>query len=123
VCHAPVYYHCSPGIIVTPEKKKDGDKKKKGKDDDEDVSAPATLVVDLPADATLTIDGAPTVSTSSQRVFTSPEIQGGKEFHYTLKAQVMKDGKPVVMEKRVAVRAGETTQVSLTVPTPDVASR
>ena len=38
------------------------------------------------------IDGAATVSTSSLRVFTSPQLEGGKEFHYTLKAQVMQDG-------------------------------
>ena len=37
-----------------------------------DGAAPATLVVNVPADARLTIDGEATTSTSTQRVFVSP---------------------------------------------------
>ena len=60
---------------------KDGDKPKESL-----VPAPATIIVSLPADATLTIDDAATVSTSSLRVFTSPILPNGRDFHYTLKA-------------------------------------
>jgi hypothetical protein len=46
--------------------------------------APVTLVVHLPDDARLTIDGNATKSTSETRVFTSPALPRGKELHYTL---------------------------------------
>jgi uncharacterized protein (TIGR03000 family) len=86
-------------------------------------AAPATLVVSLPADAKLTIDDNPTASTSERRVFVTPSLKMGKEYHYSLKAEVVRDGKPVVIEKVVAVKPGEQTQVTLSVPTTTVAAR
>jgi len=98
--------------------KKDKDKKDKdGKNGDDEVkAAPARLLVTLPADATLTVDGNATTSTSSRREFITPPLKPGKDFQYTLKATVQRDGKPVEMEKRVEVRAGKETQVTLTIP-------
>jgi uncharacterized protein (TIGR03000 family) len=95
-----------------------GEPKKTSSPDRDEVSgpSPATVIVTLPADARLTVDGSPTVSTSGTRVFVSPSLTPGKEFHYTLKAEVVRDGKPVVMEERIAVRAGEETRVTLTEP-------
>ena len=86
------------------------------------VPAPATIIVSLPADARLTIDGAATISTSAERVFTSPTLPVGEDFHYTLKAQYVRDGQPVVFSKDVTVRAGLETRVNM-VPTAGVASR
>jgi uncharacterized protein (TIGR03000 family) len=85
--------------------------------------APAVIVVTLPEDATLTIDGAATASTSSSRTFVSPELQAGKDYHYDLKATVKRDGKSVVLEKRVTVQAGITTPVTLSLPESGVAQR
>jgi uncharacterized protein (TIGR03000 family) len=85
--------------------------------------APATLVVSLPADATLTVDDAPTASSSDTRLFVSPDLPMGREFHYTLKAKVMRDGKPVVVEETVAVKAGQQTSVTLKLPATSVAAR
>ena len=79
--------------------------------------AAATLVVSLPADATLTIDDQPTTSTSDHRVFVSPELATGKDYSYTLKAKISVNGQPTVVSKTVTVRAGEETQVTLTAPT------
>ena len=53
---------------------------------------------------------------SSRRVFVSPELPPGKPFHYTLKAEVLRDGKPVAVAERVTVRAGEETRVTLSLP-------
>jgi uncharacterized protein (TIGR03000 family) len=75
--------------------------------------APATIVVTLPADARLTVDDAATTSTSTRRVFVSPALPQGQEFHYTLKAEFVREGKPVVVNKEVAVRAGDETRVDL----------
>ncbi len=79
--------------------------------------APATIVVSLPADAKLTIDGEATTSTSAQRVFVSPNLPVGKEFHYMLKAEIMVKGKPVVVTESVAVKAGEESRITLSAPT------
>jgi uncharacterized protein (TIGR03000 family) len=83
----------------------------------------ATVVVELPADATLTIDGAATTSTSATRVFQTPELEPGQTFHYTFQAQVERDGKVQSETRRVEVRAGEQTRVSMTLPATSVAAR
>ncbi len=85
---------------------------------------PAKIVVNLPADAKLTIDDAATVSTSDVRVFVSPKLPRGQEFNYTLTAEVVRDNQKVTASKVVTVRAGRETRVSLNpVATTGVASR
>jgi uncharacterized protein (TIGR03000 family) len=74
---------------------------------------PARLLVSLPAEASLTIDGFQTKSTSAQRLFTTPALEVGKSFTYTLKAQVERDGKPETVTRVVTVRGGEQTRVDL----------
>jgi uncharacterized protein (TIGR03000 family) len=86
-------------------------------------STEATLIVSLPEDATLTIDGESTTSTSAQRVFVTPALEQGKEYEYTLKAQVLRDGKPQIATAKVTVRPGETSQVELSVPAAGVAAQ
>src|SRR5205807_2324597 len=88
------------------------------------VAAPATIVVSLPAEAKLTIDGQSTTSTSNLRVFASPTLQPGREYFYTLRAEVVRNGQTVTQTQRVAVRAGEQTRVALPLPSAaTVASR
>jgi uncharacterized protein (TIGR03000 family) len=99
-----------------PIKKPKGDKESK-------VPAPATIVVTLPAEAKLSIDDAATQATSATRVFASPALERGKDFYYTLKAEVVRDGKTVTASKRVAVHAGEETKVSLEFPAASLAQR
>jgi uncharacterized protein (TIGR03000 family) len=96
---------------------------KEGKEESYHRAAPATIVVELPAEAKLLIDGQPTTSGSSQRVFVSPDLDSSRDYHYTLKAEAVRDGKPVVVEKRVTVRGGQTTPVRLTFPEGQVAQR
>jgi uncharacterized protein (TIGR03000 family) len=102
---------------TTPKSTKDGKKESYYRE------APATIVVELPADAKLLIDDSPTTSTSGRRVFVSPDLDPGREYHYTLKAEAMRDGKVVKVEKQVAVRGGETTPVTLVLPPAQVAQR
>jgi uncharacterized protein (TIGR03000 family) len=80
------------------------------------ISAPAIIVVALPADAALSVDGALTNSTSAVRTFVSPELTVGKVYEYTLSAKVVREGQAVQVEKNVLVRAGEETRVSLDLP-------
>lgn len=76
-------------------------------------STEATLIVTLPENATLTIDGQETTSTSAQRVFVTPALEDGKEYEYTLKAKVERDGKVEIATAKVSFRAGETKPVEL----------
>lgn len=86
-------------------------------------NAPATLVVSLPADARLTIDGNATQSTSSVRTFVSPALEPNQSFSYTLQAQVMRDGQSRIVKRTVSVRAGEETRVNLEFTGSEVVQR
>lgn len=83
----------------------------------------ATLVVTLPADATLSIDDATTSSISANRVFVTPALEAGKEYEYTLKAQIVRDGKKQIVTEKVTVRAGKTSQVELKLPAASIAAQ
>ncbi|HEV3202912.1 MAG TPA: TIGR03000 domain-containing protein [Gemmataceae bacterium] len=87
------------------------------------LSAPATIFVRLPAEAKLTVDGAATQSTSSTRIFASPTLEPGSDYFYTLKAEIVRDGQTITASKRIAVRAGEETRVSINFPEASVAQR
>jgi uncharacterized protein (TIGR03000 family) len=78
--------------------------------------APATILVNLPGDARLTIDGASTSSTQEMRTFISPPLQPGREYQYTLRAEVTRDGKKVERTREVTVRAGQQSQVTFDLP-------
>jgi uncharacterized protein (TIGR03000 family) len=84
---------------------------------------PATLVVNLPADAVLIVDGQKTESVSGERVFQTPELPVGQDYHYVLEARVVRDGKAEVISQRVTVRGGEQANVRLELPAAAVAAR
>lgn len=91
------------GEVVPPPKKEGSD-----------VSAPATLVVTLPADARLTVDGHLTTSTSGTRVFVTPVLATGGEYAYNLTATVVRNGETLTQTQRVQVRPGVRTEVPFT---------
>lgn len=73
----------------------------------------ARIIVRLPADAKLTIDGEPTQSISNVRVFESPPLEQGKTYHYTLRAERRRNNQTETASKTIEVRAGQPTQVTL----------
>jgi uncharacterized protein (TIGR03000 family) len=77
------------------------------------VAAPATIVVSLPADARLTVDDTPTKEAASPRRFVTPPLDRGKTYYYTLKGEIVRDGRTITTTKRITFRAGEEAQVSL----------
>ncbi len=79
--------------------------------------AAATIVVQLPAEARLTINNQPSQATSPTRTFVSPPLDRGRDYYYTLKAEMVRAGQPVTVTQRIAVRAGEERQVLLKFPT------
>jgi len=73
----------------------------------------AQLIVNVPADAKLIIDGRETKSSTTVRRFQSPPLQSGYTYNYTLEAEMMKDGQRVTAREIVTVRPGQQTQVTL----------
>jgi uncharacterized protein (TIGR03000 family) len=89
-----------------------GNEQRTPREDEARGEAPATIVVRLPADAQLTVDGSPTRSTEAVRTLISPPLQPGKAYQYTLRAEVTRDGKKVERKRDVTVRAGQESVVS-----------
>jgi uncharacterized protein (TIGR03000 family) len=85
--------------------------------------APATIVVRLPAQANLSINDKTSKLTTTTRKFVSPALQPGKDYYYTLKVEIERDGRPVTATQRVAVHAGEEKQVLFEFPTTAQAAR
>jgi uncharacterized protein (TIGR03000 family) len=81
----------------------------------------ATLVINLPEDARLTVDGEATQSTAATRVLVTPRLPQGRDFSYTLEAEVNRDGIRQVVTQTITFRAGEEKQVTLKLP-PTVAA-
>ncbi len=86
-------------------------------------AAPATLVVTLPADARLLIDGRATVSTTGERTFITPNFMVGQAQTYTLRAEIVRDGQTLAQTQIVTVRGGDTTAVPFNFNASGVASR
>jgi uncharacterized protein (TIGR03000 family) len=84
--------------------------------------APVQIVVNLPADAKLTIDDEATKATGAKRVFTSAPTYEFSSYSYTLKMELVRDGKTVAVTKQVTAEAGKETTVSFDDPRA-VASR
>jgi uncharacterized protein (TIGR03000 family) len=77
-----------------------------------EATAPATIVVMVPANARLSVDGHVTSSTSARRVLVTPALQVGAEYSYSLTAEIVRDGQTVAETQNVTVRGGQTTNVS-----------
>ncbi len=121
-------YGCGGGIYVAPPKEplkmpKPGDKKPEDKKP-EDIkkpigaqTAPAKLVVSLPADATLTIDDYTSPARSETHIVMSNPLGADQTRTYVLKATALRDGKMQTTEEQVTVSGGEEKNVTLTLPT------
>jgi uncharacterized protein (TIGR03000 family) len=93
----------------------DGDKAKKPDDAKETSAATrAKLIVELPADARLFIDDQAMKTPSAKRVFNTPTLQKGQAYYYEMRAEMVRDGKTVVENKRVVVTAGDEIPVKFT---------
>src|SRR5262249_57978059 len=57
------------------------------------LAAPANVIVSLPAEAKLQIDGVQAKSTAAVRSFVTPALTPGQNFYYTLTAEMVRDGK------------------------------
>jgi uncharacterized protein (TIGR03000 family) len=87
-----------------------------------EASAPAHITVHVPADAKLTVDGVECPLTSETRTFDTPKLQPGQQYYYTVKAEVVRDGKTRTETKRLIFEAGKKIDVDFTLPV-ETASR
>jgi uncharacterized protein (TIGR03000 family) len=71
----------------------------------------ATIVVRVPADATIYVDGRWANLSSAVRTFVTPELPPDKEYFYTIKAEVSRKGRVIQASKRVTFRGGDEVQV------------
>lgn len=73
----------------------------------------ARIIVHMPPQAALLIDDQPTMQRSSTRIFSTPPLEPGKTYTYTLRAELNRDGRFVSQTKKVEVRAGQPSEVTL----------
>lgn len=79
---------------------------------DEKQGAGARLTVRLPEEARLYVDGAVCPVSSDSRSFETPALRPGMAYCYTLRAEVVRDGRPVSESRRVDFRAGDQVVVN-----------
>lgn len=74
--------------------------------------ARAAVVIRVPENAKVYIDENLMHSTSAERTFSTPALEEGQSYFYTLRIVVEKDGKQVEDVRRVSVKAGEVSRLS-----------
>lgn len=72
---------------------------------------PARLHIQVPPNTRLYIDGHPKETVGGQGTFTTPPLQCGETYYYTLRAVVVCPEGTFTEDKRLLVRAGEVIQV------------
>jgi len=93
-----------PEMLNPPSKEPEKDKNK------EVDARRAKVIVHLPKDAKLFIDDAPTKATSDVRSFRTPALEKAQTYYYLLRAEFEVEGRPTVLTKRIALKAGEETR-------------
>ena len=117
---------CTSGTPVVPAKKvlpKGSEPVPTPKKTTAQSAAPATIIVSLPAEARLFVDGASTTSTSDRRTLVTPELAFGTTYAYTIRAEIVRDGQVQSQSQQVNVIGGQTANVQFNLSTQGVASR
>lgn len=122
-CGGHYYHGCNGGGVVVPHHGPEYGPAPAPAPKKAEMAYPATIVVTLPVDAKLTIDGNTTTSTSARRVFTSPALEQGQEYVYTLRAEILRDGQMIAETQNITVRAGAEIPVQFTFASSGVAIR
>lgn len=85
----------------------------------------ALVIVDLPADAHLYLEGKLTQGDASLRAFITPELEMGASYSYTLRVEFTRQGRTESQTRQVYFRAGNQVRVNFnsTEPMPAAAAR
>jgi uncharacterized protein (TIGR03000 family) len=82
-------------------------KEEKSKDKKKEEEVRARLMIDVPADAKVFLDGQLLDSPVAQRVFTTPVLVPGHVYYYDLKVEVVRAGQPVAETQRIILQPGQ----------------
>jgi uncharacterized protein (TIGR03000 family) len=114
-CAGDITYKTPPVPATPPEKKGDkkdenkGEKKEKGEADVRPTQA--TVVVKIPEDAKLIVDGVTANLISETRTFVTPDLIPGRVYYYMITAEIQRDGRIIAHSEKVLVRPGEISRV------------
>jgi len=76
----------------------------------------AMLIVSLPENATLYLQGQATKSTGNVRTYQTPELQPGEKYSYSVRVEMMQEGKLVSLSRQVSFQAGQQVRVAFEQP-------
>ncbi len=71
----------------------------------------AELVIAVPLDARVFFDDAPTTQTGTERSYSTPPLTPGMDYGYTIRADVVRNGRTYSQKQKVTVRAGQTVRL------------
>jgi uncharacterized protein (TIGR03000 family) len=74
----------------------------------------AHILLRVPQDAEIWVNGVKTKQTGESRYFFSPPLAPGKKYSYQMRVRWMKDGKPVEETQSILVHAGATIRRDFT---------
>jgi uncharacterized protein (TIGR03000 family) len=96
----------TPSVPIPPpvtEKKEDKESHQR--------STQATVVVTLPDDAKMIVDGVTANLTSETRTFVTPDLLPGRVYYYMITAEIQREGRTIAHREKVLVRPGEISRV------------
>jgi uncharacterized protein (TIGR03000 family) len=102
---APVVAPAAPAAPALPAPKKDKEAS---------LGNVATVVIKAPTDVRITVDGQETPRQGSEESFTTPALEPGSTYSYTIKAEAVRDGRPVTVTRRLKVQAGRESHLEFT---------
>jgi uncharacterized protein (TIGR03000 family) len=73
-------------------------------------STNAKVVVELPANAKLYVDGLLVHDAAGVQTFNTPALEPGKAYFYLVSIEMMRDGQPLSETRRIIVRAGQVAR-------------
>jgi uncharacterized protein (TIGR03000 family) len=80
----------------------------------------ALLSVKVPADAKVFVNDRATNSTGNDREYISHDLQAGARYNYTVRAEFVRDGKPVSETRTIQMTAGQTAGLDFSQDAPSV---
>ncbi|CAN5447229.1 hypothetical protein BH11PLA2_BH11PLA2_15570 [soil metagenome] len=78
-------------------------------------SSNAFITVELPANATLTVDGTVVAGEGTSRLFHTPNLAAGQNYFYEMTAEVVVNGKTESQARKVVLTAGENVTATFDV--------
>ena len=76
------------------------------------VRTAATVSVSVPANAKIFVNGLATTSIGAERQYVSRGLRAGAKYSYTVRAEIVRDGKTVTETQTVQLKAGETANLA-----------